>query len=145
MNSSEISALMNETIAFVPPIKEGIVIKVYDGDTFTLASKLPHDNSPMYRFSVRINRINCPEIKSKNDEEKECAQIAKKCVSDLILGKKVQLHEISTDKYGRVLAEVTIGNVNIADYLLTSRLAILYDGGTKKQIDNWMAYHVHGA
>jgi micrococcal nuclease len=144
MNSSEILALMNETITFVPPITEGIVIKVYDGDTFTLASKLPYDNSPMYRFSVRINRINCPEIKSKNDEEKECAQIAKKCVSDLILGKKVQLHEISTDKYGRVLAEVTIGNVNIADYLLTSRLAISYDGGTKKQIDNWMAYHVNG-
>ena len=67
-----------DTIEFVAPIEKGIVIKVYDGDTITIASKLPYETSPLYRFSVRLNGIDCPEIKSKDENEKECAKIAKK-------------------------------------------------------------------
>ena len=32
-----------DTIPFIPPITTGKVIKVYDGDTLTLASKLPYE------------------------------------------------------------------------------------------------------
>ena len=81
-----------DTIEFVPPVEKGIVIKVYDGDTITIASKLPYLSSPLYRFSVRLNGIDCPEIKSKDENEKQCAQIAKKEMSDLILNKIVILN-----------------------------------------------------
>ena len=47
-----------DCIPFVPPLTEGIVVKVYDGDTITIASKMPWKDSPYYRFSVRINGIN---------------------------------------------------------------------------------------
>ena len=49
-----------DCIPFVPPIAMGFVIKVYDGDTITIASKLPYPDSPLYRFSVRLNGIDCP-------------------------------------------------------------------------------------
>ena len=30
-----------DTIPFIPPVDKGLVIKVYDGDTITIAAKLP--------------------------------------------------------------------------------------------------------
>ena len=40
---------------FVPPINSGRVIKVYDGDTITIASKVPGlKNSSVYKFSIRL-------------------------------------------------------------------------------------------
>ena len=52
-----------DTMPFIPPISGGVVIKVYDGDTITIASKLPYKKSPLYRFSVRMNGIDAPELK----------------------------------------------------------------------------------
>ena len=39
-----------DTIEFKFPIEGGRVIKVYDGDTITIASKLPFADSPLYRL-----------------------------------------------------------------------------------------------
>ena len=127
--------------AFVPPITQGRVIKCYDGDTITIAAYLPYKNSELYKFSVRINGIDCPEIKSKCVSEKDCAQIAKKYVEDKILHKMVRLENVSLEKYGRILADVYIDNISIGDYLIGHRLAVKYDGGTKKNPDNWMEYY----
>lgn len=133
-----------ETIKFVPPIDRGFVIKVYDGDTITIASKLPYKKSPIYRFSVRLNGIDCPEIKSNDSREKECAQIAKKALSDLILHKTVSLKNLDMDKYGRILADVYINDTLINRYMIDNKLAVSYDGGTKKPPNDWMNYYITG-
>ena len=57
-----------DTIPFTFPISRGQVIKVYDGDTITIASKLPFESYPLYRLSVRLNGIDTPEIKGKTHE-----------------------------------------------------------------------------
>lgn len=139
LDTNEIEAILKKTIPFVPPVTQGIVVKVYDGDTFTIASKLPYKSSPLYRLSVRINGIDCPEMKSKYAEEKDHAKLAQQCTSMLILGKHVHLSNISTDKYGRLLADVVVGKINVGEYLLKQRFAVEYDGGTKK-IMNWKKY-----
>ena len=36
-----------DTTPFIPPLTYGKVIKVYDGDTLTIASKLPYDGVPL--------------------------------------------------------------------------------------------------
>lgn len=145
MNPTELKNLIDNSTPFVPPVTEGIVVKVYDGDTFTLVSKLPYDSSPMYRFSVRINRIDCPEIKGKSIEEKDCAKLAKQCVTNLILGKQVFLQNVSTDKYGRILADVfSSDGINIGEHLINCRLAVQYDGGTKNSPINWIEYYNGG-
>ena len=134
----------SDTVVFVPPIEKGICIKVYDGDTITIASKLPYESSLVYRFSVRLNGIDCPEIKGKSEDEKECAILAKKEVSDLVLNKIVILKNITTEKYGRILADVYVGDVHINEYILSKRLAVKYDGGTKISPKSWLKYYHSG-
>ena len=131
----------SDTIKFVPPVTTGFVVKVYDGDTITIASKLPYLHSPLYRFSVRINGIDCPEIRTSDPNEKKCAQMAKEFLQNLLINKSVILKEVDTDKYGRLLADVYIDDKNVSDLMIENNFAVKYDGGTKHVPDNWMKYH----
>ena len=135
-----------DTIEFTFPIKGGRVIKVYDADTITIASKLPYNESPMYRLSVRLNGIDTPEIKGKGveEEEKATAKLARDFVSNLALNKYVRLENIESEKYGRILADVYIGDVHLNDVLLKERYAVKYDGGTKIKPASWTKYRLTG-
>lgn len=126
-----------DTKPFVPPVTSGKVIKVYDGDTITIASKLPIANSPVYRFSVRLSGIDSAEMKGKTFAEKEEAIKARDALRALILGKTVTLRNVSTEKYGRVLATVYLGDVNICDWMLQHKYALPYDGGKKHRPSEW--------
>ena len=131
-----------DTVVFTFPITGGKVIKVYDADTITIATRLPFKDSPLYRLSVRLNGIDAPEIKGKDisNEEKEAAVIARDVVSKMILHKDVVLKNIQTEKYGRVLADVYIDNINLNEYLITHKYAVKYDGGTKVKPLSWLTY-----
>ena len=137
-----------DTVAFIPPVKTGTVVKVYDGDTITVASKLPfRDNrNTIYRFSVRLRNIDSPELRTSCPEEKNIAIIAKNTLSNLCLGHKVKLHDVSTDKYGRLLANVILMPVfiNLSEYMLQERLAVRYDGGTKVSPVSWKNFYENG-
>jgi len=135
-----------DTVEFTFPITGGRVIKVYDADTITIASRLPYHESPMYRLSVRLNGIDTPEIKGKgvSDEEKEAAKVARDFVSNLVLNKFVKLENIQSEKYGRILADVYIGDIHLNDLLINQRYAVKYDGGTKKKPESWMKYRLTG-
>ena len=129
------------TIPFVPPVKQGTVIKVYDGDTITIAAKLPYKASPLYRFSVRLNGIDTPELKTNNPVEKRVAILARDALAEKILNKKITLADVKTEKYGRILAVVHCNGLNINEWLIQQRFAVEYDGGTKKSPENWEDYH----
>lgn len=131
-----------DTIPFVAPVTGGQVVKVYDGDTITIASKLPYDSSPMYRFSVRLNGIDTPEIKGKNEEGKTLAKKARDELSKLIMNKEVTLENVQTEKYGRILADVHCEGIHLNNWLVEQRYAVKYDGGTKVIPLSWMDYHL---
>jgi endonuclease YncB( thermonuclease family) len=135
-----------DTIEFTFPITGGKVIKVYDADTITIAAKLPYKESPIYRLSVRLNGIDTPEIKGKDvsEEEKEAAKIARDFVSNLILDKYITLKNIESEKYGRVLADVYIGDIHLNDLLIKERYAVLYNGGHKVKPVSWLKYKIAG-
>jgi micrococcal nuclease len=128
-------------IKFIPPITSGFVIKVYDGDTITIVSKLPYNESPLYKFSVRLKNIDCPEVRSSNPSEVSCAKIAKEELTKLILHKFVSLKNVDTEKYGRILADVYLDELHINEYMINKKLAVYYDGGTKHSPENWMEYY----
>ena len=86
-----------DTTAFAPPIEGGQVIKVYDGDSITIAGYLPMNNSPLFRFSVRLNGIDAPEIKGKTEEEITMAKEARDALSDLILHKEITLKNVGIE------------------------------------------------
>ena len=135
-----------DTIPFVPPISEGIVVKCYDGDTITVATRLPYETSPLYRFSVRVLGIDCPEIRTKCKDEKQCAKMAKAHLKELIMNQKVILNVHGLDKYGRVLADVELfkddQSINIAEEMIKNRYAVAYAGGKKTPPPNWLHYHL---
>lgn len=140
-DSVDNSKLWLKTKPFVPPVNGGRVIKVYDGDTITIASTIPIKDSPLYRFSVRLNGIDTPEIKGSDEIEKRVALLARDALSEKILYKDVELINVQTEKYGRLLAEVVFNGQNMNEWMITQRFAVKYDGGTKQSPDNWETYH----
>ena len=124
---------------FVPMLRDCRVIKCYDGDTITVAAFYPAEE--LYKFSVRIAGIDCPEMKTKNSSEKDIAIIARDRVANLILGQMVELENVTTEKYGRLLANVIFQKQSVGDILLREHLAVEYKGGTKTVPDDWTKYH----
>jgi len=129
---------------FIPEITEGRVIKCYDGDTITVAAYLPFKESELYKFSVRINGIDCPEITSKVETEKQCALLAKTSVENKLLNNMIKLENVKTEKYGRILADIFLKNeptISIGKWLIDQKLAVKYDGKKKISPENWLEYH----
>ena len=141
MNSAKIIPFReiqwSETIPFIPPIESGQVIKVYDGDTITIATKLPYKDSPLYRFPIRLKGIDTAEIKSKNENEKKHAKLAKDALSELILHKNVIIKNIENEKYGRILADVYLEELCLNEWMIEKGYAVKYDGGTKQIPTSW--------
>ena len=50
----------------------------------------------------------------------------------------------SSEKYGRILADVYINDLHLNKYMVEKRLAVVYDGGTKICPKNWMSYYYTG-
>ena len=124
---------------FIPDVSYGKVIKVYDGDTITIATRLSGKGT-IYKFSVRLLGIDTPEMKSKVPANKKVAVLAKNALKTLIYGQVVHLKEVDYDKYGRILAEVYFEGRKLSEWMIEQRFAVAYDGGTKSKVD-WPAYY----
>ena len=129
---------------FVPPISYGKVVKVYDGDTITVATPLDYTRAPIYHFSVRLRGIDSPEIRGSSTEEKAAATKSRDALAAKILNQMVFLQNIDMEKYGRVLADVYLEKSgsgpskghgaekqSISEWMLENHYAVTYTGGTK--------------
>jgi endonuclease YncB( thermonuclease family) len=132
-------ATWSTSIAFIPPVTGGKVVKVYDGDTITIVTTLPYDRN-LYRFSVRLKGIDCPELKGTSGRERERALKAKALVEELVSGKMVVLQNVSLEKYGRLLADVYVDGVWVNSLLLKKRLAVEYNGKAKVPAGFWETF-----
>lgn len=79
----------------------GKVVKVSDGDTFTLLM----DNKKTVR--VRLHGIDAPEIKGGQP----FSRAAKECLAEMIAGQKVTVDVKDTDRYGRYIGIVRTSSV----------------------------------
>ena len=100
---------------------------MYDGDTITIATFL-YDNP--YRFSVRLNGIDTPEMKITS--EKDRAIIARDELRKRVMNQIVTLRNISLEKYGRILADVYLGDECMNTWMLDHGYAKPYHGGHKE-------------
>lgn len=141
-----------QTKKFVLPITEAKVIDVYDGDTVTIGFNLPGDNT-VYRTSVRLIGIDCPEkkipVKEQNlphrISERTLNKIVTERVKELLLGKIVRVTDNETEMYGRLLANLHVdtpnGSICVSEILLKERMAVPYQGKKKNPPNDWMAYY----
>jgi len=126
-----------DTIAFIPPIIYGKVIKVYDGDTITIAARLPFNGSPIYRFSVRLAHIDSPEIRGESKMENRLAIESRDALHKLIFGKIIELKNNGKEKYGRLLADLYYDGLYVNQWMLDNKYAVMYDGGKKIRPSEW--------
>ena len=129
---------------FIPPVSRGRVLRCYDGDTIHIAAKLDLPKSETYKFSVRLAGIDCPEMRSDDENEKATAIKARDELASMINGKIVELKDVSKEKYGRLLADVVLDGLSCSGYLVSKRLAVPYNGKTKTPPKDWAAFHAQG-
>ena len=93
-----------------------IIEKCYDGDTCTTKNG----------EKIRLACIDAPEIKGKNAEAIK-AKKSKEFLNNLVLNKKVFIKRITTDRYGRTVAELLIDDINIQKLLVNKGYAKVYE------------------
>ena len=131
-------AMLSDCSIYIPPVNICKVVKVYDGDTITIATKLFTEN--IYKFNVRLRGIDCPEIRSNDNSEKKAARIVQSELYKYIIHQMVKLSDVDYDKYGRLLANVSFNDTDLSTWLLSKHFAVKYDGGHKVTPDNWLEY-----
>lgn len=120
------------------------IIEVYDGDTIKtdMSSRLP---DPLGKVSIRIYGVDTPEMPAKSYretgklnrakciKEAELALEAKEFVEWLAQGHtKMKVENFKWGKYGgRIVGDVKINGVDIAESLIDAEFAVPYFGGTK--------------
>jgi micrococcal nuclease len=106
-------------------------VKVYDGDTITVV----FDTFGTFRkHHIRVDKIDTPELRTKDAREKELAIKARDFLREKILDKIIMLKCGKSDKYGRILALIYIDGVEINQLMIDKKYAYAYFGGTKSDV-----------
>ena len=103
--SSEIHARMPTTI----------IKSCYDGDTCTTIEG----------EKIRLACIDTPELKGKKADP-IAAKEARDFLNNLVSNTKVNIRRITTDRYGRTVAELYSGNINIQKLLVDKGYGQIY-------------------
>ncbi len=90
---------------------KGKVIKIADGDTFTLLT------SDTQKYKIRLLDIDCPEKGQPHGKG------AKQMLASFIFGKEVWVEYKKKDRYGRILGHVYIQDVFVNMVLVDSGYA----------------------
>ncbi len=119
-------------LALAEDLKGVELVSVHDGDTIMVdVANVPAILGA--RLPVRLKGVDTPELNGKCEAEKTQALLAKNVLMTLLTqARKIQLAEISRDKFFRVDAIVMADGVNLNTYLVQQGFARPYDGGTRK-------------
>ena len=80
---------------------QGKVVRVSDGDTITILDEARVESK------IRLNRIDAPE------KRQAFGEASRKYLATMVAGKSVKVEWAKKDKYGRILGDVFVGEVNV--------------------------------
>ena len=113
------------------------VTRVVDGDTVDCILDLGF--SILHKCRIRLYGIDTPESRTRDKDEKVRGKLAAKFLKDAIDdGKKVILRtklKDSKGKYGRVLGEIIVDDININVSMIENYLAVAYHGQNKDDVE----------
>lgn len=97
------------------------VVGIADGDTLTCLTEQKQT------IKVRLHAIDAPE------KQQAFGQQAKKHLSDLVYNKTVTLNIADTDRYGRSVADIQLGSLNVNQQMVKDGYAWAYQryGGSR--------------
>ena len=106
--------------------------RVVDGDTVDITLDLGFDI--LYNNRIRLLGIDTPESRTRDLEEKKLGLAAKDRVKELCpVGSTVTVKTTKDGrgKFGRILGEIYVGDVNVNQLLIEEGHAVEYFGGKK--------------
>jgi len=114
------------------------VTRVVDGDTVDVIIDLGF--SILHKCRVRLYGIDTPESRTRDKDEKVRGKLAGKYLKDAIdNGDKIVLQTKMKDskgKFGRVLANIIVDDININQQMILNHLAVRYYGQSKVDIED---------
>ena len=110
----------------------------HDGDTLTV--EIPDVPAVLgHRAVVRVRGIDAAEMNGNGLCERDMAIRAQVEVSTLLRSaKRIDLLHIDRDKYFRILTDVMVDGKSLSGILISSHLAVPYNG-KKKPVVDWCA------
>jgi endonuclease YncB( thermonuclease family) len=102
------------------------VVRIYDGDTIKAVG---HD----IEIKVRLVGIDAPETsKGKRKPGQPFGRKAEKYLAGLVLNRVVDIKGYGSDRYGRILAEIYVGDRNVNLEMVKTGYAEVYSGRPPK-------------
>ena len=95
--------------------EEVFITSCYDGDTCTSSTG----------EKIRLACVDTPELRGKRAEPVP-AKEARDYLRELAVGRKVTIRRITTDRYGRTVAEILVDGSNVQQQLVASGHASIY-------------------
>ena len=107
------------------------ILRVVDGDTVDVRMDLGFN--VWHKCRVRLMGINAPESRTRNLEEKARGLAAKDWLINILESaqSEIEMQSHGVGKYGRVLGELYINEVNINQLMVKEGHAEIYDGGKR--------------
>tara|TARA_R100000353_G_C6477554_1_gene188214 strand:- start:337 stop:753 length:417 start_codon:yes stop_codon:yes gene_type:complete len=113
------------------------VQRVVDGDTIDVVLDLGFDI--LHKCRVRLYGIDTPESRTRDLDEKARGKMAGSFLKESIdAGDKIVIQtklKDSKGKYGRVLGDVVVDDVNINQLMVDKHLAVKYFGQSKQEVE----------
>jgi micrococcal nuclease len=92
-----------------------VITSCYDGDTCTSSTG----------EKIRLACIDTPELRDERANPIP-AKAARDHLRELVVGRKVTIRRITTDRYGRTVAELFVNGSNVQQQLVASGHALIY-------------------
>ena len=92
-----------------------VITSCYDGDTCTSSTG----------EKIRLACIDTPELRGKRAEPVPSKE-ARNYLRELVVGRKFTIRRITTDRYGRTVAELFVDGSNVQQQLVASGHASIY-------------------
>ena len=113
------------------------VDRVVDGDTVDVTLDLGFDI--LHKCRVRLYGIDTPECRTRDLDEKARGKMAAGFVqSSIEEGKLIKIRtklKDSKGKYGRVLGELIVDDININEAMIKKHLCVYYFGQSKADVE----------
>ena len=94
---------------FLAALASVVIASCYDGDTCTATTG----------EKVRLACIDTPELVGKRAEPVP-ARAARDHLRALVVGKEVRIRRITEDRYGRTVAELLLGTINVQQEMVAT-------------------------
>ncbi len=104
------------TYQSTPELPSVTIQSCYNGDTCTTTDG----------EKIRLTCIDTPELRDKKADPIP-AKAAKDYLNDLVAGSTITIRRITEDRYGRTVAELSKGPMNIQEHLVEKGFASIYE------------------